>query len=94
MSDRVRYLIDLYIDSPLSMTPQSFYRKYPVTYEHMALICSRSSNTVARWFSHDERFEPNQKDLRHLAEVDLLLEYYEEIPEIWLNRLCLKRNLW
>jgi hypothetical protein len=94
MSERVRHLIHLYSYSPLGMTPLSFYIKYPVTYEQIALICKCEPITVGRWFSERNLSQPTANDLRNLALADLLLEYYEEIPEVWLNRLCLNRNLW
>lgn len=91
MTERVRDLIRLYESCPLGMSPQRFYAKYPVTYRQIAYICNRSTSTVARWFSRRNRRQPTASDLRHLALADLLLEYYEEIPQVWRERLCLNR---
>lgn len=79
-------LISLYGYCELGMTPRQFYHKWAVTYEQMALICSRSDSTVRGWFKRgrNKRY-PTPNDLRHLALMDFLLEHFEEIPEtLWL----------
>ncbi|NEO94812.1 MAG: helix-turn-helix domain-containing protein, partial [Moorea sp. SIO3G5] len=50
ITERERHLIDQYSYWELAMTPQQFYVKWNVTYEDIALICSRSTATVQRWF--------------------------------------------
>jgi hypothetical protein len=82
-------LIQLYSDWDFSMTPTQFYTKWGVSYEQIALICSRSDSTVRGWFrnGHNRRY-PTHSDLLHLALMDFLLEHFEEIPEQvlqWLN---------
>lgn len=82
-------LISLYSYCELGMTPKRFYSKWAVTYEQMALICSRSDSTVRRWFKRDQnRRYPTQNDLRHLALMDFLLEHFDEIPQSLWILLC------
>ncbi|NEO94198.1 MAG: hypothetical protein F6K56_29990, partial [Moorea sp. SIO3G5] len=72
---------DQYSYWELAMTPQQFYVKWNVTYEDIALICSRSTATVQRWFyKTPSNLNPNTNDLRHLALMDFFLEHFEEIP--------------
>lgn len=78
-----RELATILVYSQLSMTPGQFYGKWGVTYEQIALICSRSESTVRRWFTRgrNQRF-PTPADLRHLAMMDWLLEHMEEVSAI------------
>jgi hypothetical protein len=82
-------LIQLYSDWDFSMTPTQFYAKWGVSYEQIALICSRSDSTVRGWFRNGQnRRYPTHSDLLHLALMDFFLEHFEEIPEQvlqWLN---------
>lgn len=75
------------------MTPQQFYSKWAVSYEQIALICSRSDSTVRGWFRNgrNQRY-PTHNDLRHLALLDFLLEHFEEIPEHLVQHLCLDNS--
>ena len=93
LQERERNLIDIYSQCQLGMLPQQFYYKWEVSYEQIALICSRSDSTVRRWFKQGEkRRSPMPNDLRHLALMDFLLEHFEEIPrELW-NLLCPLEN--
>ncbi|NEP01356.1 MAG: helix-turn-helix domain-containing protein [Symploca sp. SIO2E9] len=90
LSERELYLIELYSNCQLGMTPQQFYAKWDVTHEIIAWICSRSLSTVRFWFVMGKNHRPPQPhDLRNLALMDFLLEHFEEIPEEWRNLLCL-----
>ncbi|MCA1994146.1 MAG: hypothetical protein LDL41_19180, partial [Coleofasciculus sp. S288] len=51
LTQREQNLIALYSHCQLAMTPMRFYSKWEVSYEQIALICSRSTVTVQRWFS-------------------------------------------
>lgn len=64
------------------MTPTQFYAKWAVSYELIALICSRSDSTVRGWFRNgsNQRY-PTHNDLLRLALMDFFLEHFEEIPE-------------
>ncbi|MBD2666204.1 hypothetical protein B6N60_04899 [Richelia sinica FACHB-800] len=76
------HLINLYSQWEFSMTPQAFYEKWAVSYEQIALICSRSDSTVRRWFKQGQfKRYPQFNDLRHLALMDFILEHFEEIPD-------------
>ncbi len=82
-------LIQLYSYCQLGMTPMRFYSKWEVTYEQIALICDRSTSTVRRWFLRSSNYQPpHSSDLRHLALMDFLLEYFEKIPSELRNLLC------
>ena len=82
-------LIELYSNCRLGMTPMNFYAKWSVNYERLAAICDRSTSTVRRWFIRGRYYRrPSSTDLRHLAIMDFLLEYFEEIPSQLLNLLC------
>ncbi|MEZ2239646.1 helix-turn-helix domain-containing protein [Microcoleus sp.] len=89
LTSRERYLIAVYSQCQLGMTPRQFYAKWEVTHEEIAFICSRSDSTVRGWFKRDKnRRFPTAVDLRHLALMDFLLEHFEEIPgELW-RLLC------
>jgi transposase len=89
LTDREHNLIWLYSQCQLGMTPREFYAKWDVSYEAIAVICSRSDSTVRRWFKRgNNRRYPTAADLRHLAIMDFLLEHFEEIPQpLWLT-LC------
>lgn len=85
LTNRERNLIAIYSQCELGMTPALFYAKWGVSYEEIAVICSRSDSTVRGWFKRgkNRRF-PTAADLRHLALMDVLLEHFEEIPaELW-----------
>jgi hypothetical protein len=89
LTQRERNLIQLYSHCQLGMTPMTFYAKWSVSYELLASICSRSTSTVRRWFIRGRHYRrPTTTDLRHLALMDFLLEYFEEIPSALLNFLC------
>jgi hypothetical protein len=87
--EREQNLIQLYSYCQFGMTPQQFQSKWDVKHQAMALICSRSINTVRRWFIRGKYYRsPSSNDLHHLALMDFLLEHYEEIPEQLRNLLC------
>ncbi len=89
IGERELALINLYAYWELELEPRSFYNKWDVTYEQIALICSRSPNTVRRWFQIGCYYHaPSASDKRHLALMDFLLEHFEEIPSALLNHLC------
>ena len=50
IGERERALINLYAYWQFELDPLSFYSKWDVTYEQIALICSRSISTVRCWF--------------------------------------------
>jgi hypothetical protein len=88
ITEREENLIQLYAHCELGMTPHQFYAKWDVSQEVIALITARSSSTVGRWFCRGlTRRYPTVNDLRHLALMDFLLEYFEEIPEKLRNLL-------
>lgn len=90
LEEREKHLILLYSNWEFGMTPTEFYGKWAVSYEQIALICSRSDSTVRGWFRKGKnRRYPNHNDLRHLAFMDFLLEHFEEIPENLKQLLCL-----
>lgn len=89
LSEQQLQLIKLYANCQLGITPRQFNAKWDVTYEQMAEICDRSISTVNRWFNRGKNYQPPERaDKRHLALMDFLLEYYEEIPSNLLNQLC------
>jgi hypothetical protein len=89
LTERERNLITLYSHCQLGMTPQQFYTKWKVTYQELALICSRSHFTVQCWFTQGRNSRrPTANDLRHLAVMDFLLEHFEEIPQALFDLLC------
>ena len=89
ITQREKYIIDLYSYCELAMTPKQFYSKWDVTYEQLSHICSRSLGTVQCWFNRGQGYHPPQPvDLRHLAIMDFLLEHFEEIPQSLINLLC------
>ncbi|MBD2298834.1 hypothetical protein [Nostoc sp. FACHB-190] len=93
ISAREQRLILLYSNWELSMTPAQFYAKWSVSYELIALICSRSDSTVRGWFrSSSNRRYPTHNDLLHLALMDFFLEHFEEIPEQVLHWLCFNQH--
>ena len=82
-------LINLFVYWELELEPQAFYAKWDVTYQQMALICSRSPTTVQHWFQTGKNYHsPSNYDKRYLALMDFLLEHFEEIPPKLLKRLC------
>jgi len=86
---REHALIARYSDCQLGMTPQRFYAKWEVSQESIAIICSRSMSTVRRWFKRGKSYRrPTPTDLRHLAQMDFLLEHFEHIPTDLLTSLC------
>jgi hypothetical protein len=82
-------LLRLYSRCQLGMSPQDFYAKWNVTHAQMARICGCSEPTVDRWFSKGRGSRsPEPIHLRRLAEMDLLWEFYEQIPvDLW-ERFC------
>ncbi len=89
ITQRERYIINLYCYCELGMTPKQFYAKWDVTYEQLSHICSRSLGTVQSWFNRGKGYHrPQPVDLRHLAILDFLLEHFEEIPQSLINLLC------
>jgi len=89
LTQREQDLIELYSYCQLGMTPKQFYAKWQVTYELIAVICSRSVSTVNSWFSRGRQYRrPTPNDLRHLALMDFLLEHFEEISEELFSLLC------
>ncbi|MEM8502058.1 MAG: helix-turn-helix domain-containing protein [Cyanobacteria bacterium P01_D01_bin.1] len=82
-------LVDQYSYCRLGMTPQAFYNKWQVSYEQLAAICSRSVSTVRCWFSKGSSYRrPSATDLRHLAVMDFLLDYFDQFPEELKEALC------
>lgn len=93
LTQREQDLIALYGYCQLGMTPKQFYRKWKVSYEQIALVCSRSTATVRRWFASGRNYRrPAPADLRHLALMDFLLEHFEEIPVTLRNLLFVSRR--
>ncbi|AFY57443.1 MAG: helix-turn-helix domain-containing protein [Cyanobacteria bacterium J06633_8] len=93
LTQREKDLIRLYCSCKFEMTPQEFYRKWQVSQENIAEICSRSVSTVRYWFCRGRFYRrPLAQDLRHLALMDFLLESFEEIPSKILDKLCLSKN--
>ena len=89
LTQRELLLIQRYSYCEFGMTPRQFHAKWDVNYELIATICDRSTNTVRRWFIRGRYYRrPSSTDLRHLAIMDFLLEYFEEIPSQLLNLLC------
>jgi hypothetical protein len=88
LGERELNLINLYAYSEIGLEPISFYTKWDVSHEQIALITSRSMSTVRRWFRTGENYQsPRKCDLLHLALMDFLLEHFEEIPPQLLNKL-------
>ena len=89
IGEREHALIHLYAYWQFELEPWSFYSKWDVMYEQIAVICSRSHSTVRRWFQRGSNsLSPSAGDKRHLAVMDFLLEHFEEIPSSLLNLLC------
>ncbi|HEY9625918.1 MAG TPA: helix-turn-helix domain-containing protein [Coleofasciculaceae cyanobacterium] len=87
-------LLRLYIDCQLAMSPQDFYAKYNVSHSTIAKIAGCSVPTVDRWFSTGRsRRAPSPIHLRRLAEMDILLESFEQIPAPLRQRLCPPQHL-
>ena len=92
LGERELTLINLYAYCELELEPRTFYAKWDVTYEQIALICSRSPVTVRRWFLTGSNYRPPMScDKRHLAVMDFILEDFEEIPVELFNRLCSRK---
>ena len=84
-----KQLIQHYAHCQLTMTPQTFYATWQVSQEDMAAICSRSVSTVRRWFRKGRSYRrPTAIDLRHLALMDFLLDYFDQMPEELRGALC------
>jgi hypothetical protein len=82
ITPREQKIVSLYSNWEFGMTPTQFYDKWAVSYEQIALVCSRSNSTVRGWFkSERDRRYPTHNDLLHLALMDFFLEHFEEIPE-------------
>ena len=89
IGDKGRILVHLYANWQFELEPRSFYYKWDVTYQQIALICSRSLSTVWHWFQQGSNYRaPRACDKRHLAMMDFLLENFEEIEPDLLFRLC------
>jgi hypothetical protein len=82
-------LIEKYSYCQLGMTPQAFYAKWQVSQEDIAAICDRSVSTVRGWFRRGRSYRrPNAVDLRHLALMDFLFDYFDQIPDDLRSALC------
>jgi hypothetical protein len=82
-------LLKLYTNCQLQMSPQAFYAKYNVSHATLAKIAGCSVATVDRWFSRGKhRRSAMPIHQRRLAEMDLWLETFEQIPEPLRQRLC------
>lgn len=82
-------LYDLYRNCQLGLSPQEFYARWNVTHAQMAEICKCSITTVDRWFTSSAlQTLPNRHHLKQLAEMDLLWQHYEEIPETIRRLIC------
>jgi hypothetical protein len=89
IEQRERALINLYAHWQFELDPLSFYTKWDVTYEQIAVICSRSLSTVRLWFGRGKNYRaPSACVKRHLALMDFLLEHFDSIPPELLFRLC------
>jgi hypothetical protein len=89
LGERELNLINLYAYWELELEPQTFYAKWDVTYEQIALICGRSPATVQHWFQTGKNYHsPSKYDKRYLALRDFVLEHFEEIPAKLLDQLC------
>jgi len=87
-------LLRLYTHCQLAMSPQDFYAKYNVSHSTIARIAGCSVPTVDRWFSTGRsRRAPSPIHLRRLAEMDLLLESFEQLPVPLRQRLCPPQHL-
>lgn len=82
-------LFRLYTRCQFGMSPQSFYAKWNVSHAQIAKICGCAIPTVDRWFaSGQSRRSPKPLHLRRLAEMDFIWEFYEEIPLLLRQQLC------
>ncbi|WP_293069730.1 MULTISPECIES: hypothetical protein [unclassified Moorena] len=89
ITEREEILINLYSNCRLSMTPQAFYRKWPVNQADIGNICCRSTYAVNTWLAQGACYKtPSADSLYHLALMDFVLENFEAIPKELLNRLC------
>ena len=89
LSERELSLIKLYSECQLAMTTKTFYKKWDVNHQQIADICNRSVPNVSFWFSVGmNRRNPTHDDLRHLALMDFILEYFEEVPSELRDLLC------
>ncbi len=64
-----------------------FYRKWNVTQRQIAMICGCSLANVERWFG-STRMVPEPIYTRRLAEMDLLWELWEQIPNEVREQVC------
>ncbi|MGG6265497.1 helix-turn-helix domain-containing protein [Leptolyngbya sp. AN03gr2] len=87
LGDRELTLLELYSNCQWSMDVFVFYQKWNVTQSQIAQICGCSLATVERWFS-SQRQTPEFISLRKLAEMDLVWEMWEQIPQSIRDRLC------
>ena len=87
LSIRETTLLDLYSDCQLSMDVFEFYQKWNVTQTQIARICGCSLSTVERWFG-SQRQTPRAIYTRRLAEMDLIWEFWAELPTEFKQRLC------
>jgi hypothetical protein len=89
LGERELTLINLYAYWELELEPQTFYAKWNVTYEQIALICGRAPATVQHWFQTGKNYRsPSKYDKRYLALMDFVLENFEQIPAKLLDQLC------
>ena len=87
LGHREQVLLKLYSNCHLSIDVFDFYRKWNVTQQQIAEICGCSLATVERWFGR-QRQSPEPVYTRRLAEMDLIWELWDEIPESLKQRLC------
>lgn len=89
LGERELRLIELFANCRLEMTPRQFSSKWGVTYTTMAQLCHCDITTVTRWFGRGRHYQaPKHYHKWYLALADLFLEFYEDIPQTFLNRLC------
>ena len=82
-------LLRLYCGCKFGMTPQEFYARWNVTHAQIAQICGVSEPTVNRWFSQGRtRRSAEATHRRKLAEMNLIWEEYERIPQRLRQKLC------
>lgn len=84
---REQALLQLYSNCHLSMDIFEFYGKWNVTQKQIAAICGCSVATVERWFG-SQRQAPEPIYTRRLAEMDLIWELWDDLPDTFKQRLC------
>jgi len=89
LEQRELLLLRLYTNCQLKMSHRDSYAKWNVTHAQMAQICGCLEPTVDRWFAGESNYRsPAPVYLRRLAEMDLLWEFYEQIPLPLRQWLC------